>query len=441
MNGNGRTIVLGILLLILFVFAGLNRLAQAQTSDTHLTAGSGSAAAAQPFDVKAAVDAYLASVPAAQRARSDAYFEGGYWLLLWNFLWGTAVFIFLLQARVSARIRDFAEGLTRSKSLQVVLYSIAFLLITTVLSFPLTVYQGFIREHQYGLATQTFGPWFAEQIKGLVIGLIALPIALIILYAVFRRAARTWWIWGTIVAVCLTMIGSFIAPLYVEPVFNTYKPLEDPAIRDPILSMARANQIPVKQVLVVDASRQTTRISANVAGFFGTMRIALNDNLLKQCSLPEIRTVMAHEMGHYVLNHQMKLVIAQGILYLFAFSLTARLFDAATERWGDRWGILGIGDPAGLPLLALILGAIFFLLTPLTNTVSRVTEREADIFGLNTAREPDAMARVALKLGTYRKLSPTPLEEAIFFDHPSGKSRIRMAMDWKGERLPCGEIK
>ena len=88
---------------------------------------------------------------------------------------------------------------------------------------------------------------------------------------------------------------------------NKYQPLRDPAVRDPILQMARANQIPVNQVYEVDASRQTNRVSANVSGFWGTTRIALNDNLLKQCTLREIRVVMAHEMGHYVLNHGAKL--------------------------------------------------------------------------------------------------------------------------------------
>ena len=205
--------------------------------------------------------------------------------------------------------------------------------------------------------------------------------------------------------------------------------------------MARANQIPVKQVFVFDASRQTTRISANVAGFFGTMRIALNDNLVKQCTVPEVRAVMAHEMGHYLLNHQVKLVVAQGIVVLVVFGLTARFFNSARRRWEATWRVRGIGDPGGLPLLTLILTTLFFVLTPVINTIGRTTEREADVFGLNTAREPDGMAKIALKLGTYRKLSPGPLEEAIFFDHPSGRSRIRMAMVWKAEQLTCGEIR
>src|SRR5207247_302510 len=231
----------------------------------------------------------------------------------------------------------------------------------------------------------------------------------------------------------------FIAPLFIEPLFNTYNPLTDPQIRDPILAMARANQIPAKQVFEVDASRQTTRVSANVAGFLGTTRIALNDNLLKQCTLPEIREVMAHEMGHYVLNHGAKLITYFGIFILIGFALARTLFETTVKRWGDKWGIRSIDDPAGLPLLVLVLSTFLFVLTPFLNTVVRVTEREADAFGINTAREPDGMAKVALKLGAYRKLDPTPLEEFIFFDHPSGRARIRTAMAWKAAELPSGE--
>src|SRR5262249_42296317 len=148
-----------------------------------------------------------------------------------------------------------------------------------------------------------------------------------------------------------SFIGNFIAPVYVEPLFNTYKPLPDAKIRDPILAMAQANQIPVKQVFEVDASRKTTRVRANVSGLLGTTRIALNDNLLKQCTLPEIRAVMAHEMGHYVLNHGAKLTIYFGVVALFGFAIAKGVFDWAMKRWGDCWQVRGIADPAGLPLL------------------------------------------------------------------------------------------
>ena len=391
------------------------------------------------FDPATATQEWLDTVPSDQRAKSDAYFQGGYWLILWNSLLAAAISIFLLSSRISARLRDFAERRSRFKAIQVSLFAIPYFVLVYVLSFPLNLYENFYREHQYEFATQSFPPWFWEQLIALGVALLIGSILLIALYAVFRRAPRTWWIWGTVVTIVFLSMIAFISPVYIEPLFNTYKPLTDPQIRDPILAMARANEIPVKQVFEVDASRQTTRVSANVAGFLGTTRIALNDNLLKQCTLPEIREVMAHEMGHYVLNHGAKLLTYFGIFILIGFALTRNLFDAAVRRWGVKWGVRSIADPAGLPLLVLILSTFVFVLTPFLNTVVRVTEREADAFGINTSREPDGMAKVALKLGAYRKLDPAPLEEFIFFDHPSGRARIRMAMDWKAANLLAGE--
>ena len=428
-----------VLVIVCFAFAFI----AASAKETSIAAASPETRQhVQALDPAAATQAWLASVPRSEREKSDAYFEGGYWLILWNFLMAATISIFLLASRISAWLRDFAERVctgSRWLSLQVILYAIPYFFIAVTLSFPLHLYENFFREHHYGFATQSFLPWFRDQLTGLGVAIVAGTILLVVLYAVFRRVPRTWWIWGTAVAVLFAFGAVFIAPVFIEPLFNTYKPLTSPEVRDPILAMARANQIPVKQVFEVDASRQTTRVSANVAGVLGTTRIALNDNLLKQCTLPEIREVIAQEMGHYVLNHGAKLLTYFGIFVLIGLALTRALFDVAVTRWGAKWSVRGIADPAGLPLLVLIFSTLVFIATPFINTVVRVTEREADAFGINTSREPDGMAKVALKLGAYRKLDPTPLEEFIFFDHPSGRARIRMAMDWKAANLPAGE--
>ena len=390
-------------------------------------------------DPEAATRAWLDTMPANEKARSDAYFEGSYWLILWNFLVTVAIALLLLTTRLSARIRDLAATLTSFRPVQASIYAIGFAIIIWALNLPLNCYEGFVREHQYGMSNQTFGAWFGESLKALTVGLIILPIVFAVLYSIFRVAERTWWIWGTIAGIVLTTVLTIAAPVFIEPIFNKYTPLTDPKIRDPILALARANEIPVQQVFVVDQSRQTKRVSANVAGLAGTTRIALNDNLLNQCTLPEIREVMAHEMGHYVLNHGAKITISLAIFIFIGFALAAATFNRVIRRRGPSWGMTGIADPAGFPLLMLIFATYGFLLTPIANTMSRTIEGEADIFGLNAAREPDASAMVALKLGKYRKMEPTPLEEFIFFDHPSGRSRIRMAMDWKAAQLPCEE--
>ena len=387
------------------------------------------------FDVKAATDAYLAKVPADKRARSDAYFEGGYWLILWDFLLGAGILLILLETGLSARMRDFAEHLTRRKPMQTVFYFIQFLLLISVLGFPMTVYEGYFREHQYGLATQSFGPWFSEQLVGLAVSLVLGSILVTLLAGVVRRLGRTWWVWGAAVSVFFAAITIVIAPVFIAPLFNKYTKLEDAKIRDPILSLARANGVPATEVYQTDTSRQSTRATAFVFGFLGTERIVLGDNLLK-ASPEEIQSTMGHEMGHYVLNHVYKGLLFLGVVLVAAFALLNRSLEWSLARWGERWGVRGITDIAVLPLAFLILTIFGFLYTPIGNSYTRAEEYEADIFGLNAAQQPDGEAEIDLKLGDYRKLDPGPLEEILFFDHPSGRTRITAAMRWKKEHLP-----
>jgi len=394
-----------------------------------------SAGEPEPFDVEAATRAYLAKQSPEEKERSDSYFEGGYWLRLWGFLYGLGVAWLLLGTRWSAKMRDLGRRVTRFRAVHTALYAVQYILATTVLGFPLALYQGYFREHQYGLATQGFGGWMRDQGVGLGVELVLMPILLVALYAVFRRAPRTWWLWGAVVGLVFLVLVILIAPVYIAPLFNDYKALEDPEVVEPILQMARANGVAVDNVYQFDASRQSKRISANVSGFLGTLRISLNDNLLERCTLPEVKAVMAHEIGHYVLNHIYESIVFFAVVLTLAFAFVRLGFEAARARWGEWWGIEGISDVAGLPLLGAVFSIFFLLATPVMNTYIRVNEAEADIFGLNAAREPDAFAETALKLGEYRKLDPGPFEEWFFFDHPSGRSRIEMAMRWKAEHL------
>jgi STE24 endopeptidase len=395
-------------------------------------------AAAQPsshFDPQAATDAYLALIPPASKARSDAYFEGGYWLILWDFLYSAGIALLLLNLRWSAAMRNLAERLTRFLSLQTAIYWAEYILLVSLLGFPLAVYSGFIRERQYGLATQTFGPWMFDQMKGLLLSVILGGIVVTLLFGVVRRLPRTWWIWGAVVAFAFVAFFALIAPVFIVPLFNKVTPLRDPAVTGPILRLARANGIPVNDIYEVDASRQSTRMSANVSGFANTLRITLNDNLLRRGSPEEIQAVMAHEMGHYVLNHVYKGIVFFAIVIVIWFAGLRWALGRALVRWGGRWEIRGIGDPAVLPLVLLVSSIFFFVITPVMNTMTRTQEYEADMYGLNAARQPDGFAQAAIHLGEYRKMSPGPVEEAIFYDHPSGRTRIMAAMRWKGENL------
>jgi STE24 endopeptidase len=394
--------------------------------------------AAQPssqFNVEAATDAYLAEIPAGARAKSDDYFEGGYWLILWDFLYGAVIYLLLLHFRWSAMMRNLAERITRFKPLQTLIYWVEFLIVTTILGAPLAIYEGYFRERQYGLATQTFGPWMGEQLEMLLVNMVIGGIAMMVLFGVVRRVPRTWWIWGAIVSMCFLVFLVMIGPVFVFPIFNKFTVLDDPRVTKPILSLAHANGIAADKVYEMDASRQTTRMSANVSGFGSTMRITLNDNLLRRGSPEEIQSVMGHEMGHYVLHHVGKDLLYFSVVIFIFFALLRWSLESTVARWRERCQIRGIGDTAVLPLV-LLLGSVFaFVYTPFINTHIRTNEYEADMYGLNASRQPDGFARAAIHLGEYRKMSPSPAEEWIFFDHPSGRNRIKAAMRWKAENL------
>ena len=292
----------------------------------------------QPFDVHSAVEFYLAKMPPAQRARSNAYFEGGYWLLLWDFLSTVFVMWLMLRFRWSARMRDLAERITRSRILQRAIYWIQFTVLTAALTFPMTLYEGYFREHKYDLLNQTFGPWMRDQLVALGVSVVLGAVLVIPLFALVRRLGKSWWVWGAVLTIVFFAFVSLIAPVYISPLFNKYKTLEDPKIKDPILSMARANGIPATNVYEFDASEQSNRVSANVSGFASTLRISLNDNLLKRCTLPEIETTMGHEMGHYVLNHAYKGLVMIGVIIVIGFAFLNWGVNFSLARWGEAMG-------------------------------------------------------------------------------------------------------
>jgi STE24 endopeptidase len=396
-------------------------------------------AAAAPFDPVAATQGYLDTVPAERRALSDAYYEGGYWLQSADFLLGVTINLALLALGLSRRMREAAERMIGPRALQDGAYWAMYLTLVTLASFPLTFYARFVREHEYGLSNQAFGDWLGEQGKILAVGLIVGAIAVAAIYAVMRRLPRSWALWGAVTFVSLQACMLLLYPVFVAPLFNEYKRLDDPVVAGPILRMARAQGVPVEDVWVVDESRQSSRISANVSGLGATLRISLNDNLLNRSSMAEIEAVMGHEIGHYVLNHIYKSILFLGLVTVIGFAVLKWALQRALARRGAAWGVRDGGDVAGLPLVMTILSIYFFLMTPVSNSHIRAHEAEADLFGVNASGQPDGEALVDLKLGEYRKLDPGPLEEILFFEHPGGRNRILMAMRWKAEHLQESE--
>ena len=392
------------------------------------------------FDADAATAAYMGSMSQQAVERSNAYFEGGNWLILWDVVVSVLCYWLLLRTRFSVRMRDWAERITRFRWLQTALYSVQYLLVSTLILLPWTAYEGYFREHQYGMSNQDIWAWLGDQLKGLLILLILGTLALVAIYAVILKTGKTWWVWGTGVALIFLLVSAIITPNYLEPVFNKFYPLADGPLKQQILSLARANQVPATQVYEFDASKQTTKMSAHVSGMLGSARISMNDNLMDRASPEEIKAVLGHEMGHYVLNHEYKGFVFLAVIALFGFAFVAWSFDRVAARNASRWGVRGVADVAGLPLLFALFTVYMLVLTPVLNTITRTMEIEADAFGLNAARQPDGFAQAALHLSEYRKMQPGQFEEYAFFDHPSGWNRIHSAMIWKAENVGAPDI-
>jgi STE24 endopeptidase len=186
---------------------------------------------------------------------------------------------------------------------------------------------------------------------------------------------------------------------------------------------------------VFDQSKQTKRVSANVSGLGPTIRISLNDNLLNRTTLPETASVMGHELGHYVLRHMWIVIPVFSIIFGIAFWFASLVVPKIIRRWGHGWGLTGPTDLASIPVYTMAMSVAMLFMTPMVNSLTRINESAADAFGLDAAREPDGFAKSALMLSEYRKIEPSAIEELLFYDHPSGATRIRMAMAWKAKHL------
>jgi len=413
--------------------AGLKRIAMAAVAVPCLWPGLAHAAA---FDVDHATQLWLGTLSGPARARSDAYFEGGVWLSLWGTLVSVAICWLLLRLRILPKVRDGMQRRGWRPWLGILACALVFIAADTVLSLPRTIYAGFWREQQYGLMNQSLGEWLGDQAIGFVISALFGSVLLLVIYAVIRKFPQRWWLIGTGVVAATLTFATLVTPIFLVPLFNTSTELPDGPVRARIVAMAKARQVPAEHIYLIDTSRQSDRISANVSGFGPTVRISLNDNLYRKASLAETAAVMGHEIGHYALGHIWKRIVLFTLLFGVLLWLTAQIAPPLIRLGGQRRGVRGLGDPASLPVLVAVLSVLLLLATPAINSITRVQESEADAFGLDVAREPDGFAGAAMKLASYRKIAPGPFEEMLFFDHPSGRTRVRMAMQWKKDHVP-----
>lgn len=393
-------------------------------------------ALAAGFDPDHAAQAYFALLDPAARARSDAYFDGRLWIDAGSALISVAIALVVLRSGVLVRCRDALRR--QGWRPWVVMLAVAglFIVCTTLLALPWTIYTDFWRERAYGLLNQSFGGWLGEEAIGFALTLVAGSVLAVAINAVMRAAPRGWWLAGTAIIGLFVFVFALLVPVFVAPLFNTYAPLPQGALRTRIEAMAATEHIPADQLLVYDASRQSSRISAHVAGFGPTVQIALTDTLVRGVSVNDAAAVVGHEMGHYVLHHVWESVVEITLLAAFELWLIARIGPWLIGSGLVGRGLRGLDDPAALPVLVGLYTLLSLLLLPVSNTLTRIQESAADAFGLELAREPDGFAHTAMVLASYRKIAPPAWEEVLFYDHPSGRTRVLMAMRWKRDHVP-----
>jgi STE24 endopeptidase len=374
--------------------------------------------------------AVCAAAPGAETARSGEdlareYSRGNYALYFAGEAGSFALLGAVVASGLSVKFREWAQRAARGPNRIAFLTAAILTVFLSVASLPLHIYSSYFREKRFGFARQTVLQWLGDWAKGLGIEIVLGGILITILYAVTRKFPRRFWLIAAAVAILYMVATVAIAPVFLAPLFNKFSPLPDSALRSRLLEVAHSQGIDASDVFEVDASRQSAHTNAYVAGLLGTERIVLYDTLLKTHTPREVVAVLGHEMGHYVLHHLWKGLALASLGILAACWLVRSLFPRLTS--------LKISDPAGLPLALLIVSAFSFLSTPIGDGFSRKLEHEADAFGLQAVRDPDAMETALRKFNTVdlSEYDPPSFIELWYYTHPSLRHRIEFCEEWK----------
>ncbi len=420
--GSSRSIVL--LALPLALAIGFGSVVMGQAADslaTTRTAVSPTSAAVEPVPVPEPSN------------KAMQYYRSGNVLWIVNQLWGLAVPALVLFTGLSARLRDASRAMGRKWFFVILVYFILYNLLNYVLDLPLAYYAGFVRQHAYGLSRQSLGKWFSDSLKGLVVGTIAGCLFLWVPYLLLRVSPRRWWLYTSLAVMPLMFLAVMVVPIWVAPWFNKFAPMQDRALEARILALAERAGIEGGRVFEVEKSADTKTVNAYVTGVWNTKRIVLWDTLLKKLAPEEVLAVMAHEMGHYVLNHVVIGIWLGCVGVLISLYAVYRLAGLMIRRFQGRFGFAELSDVASFPLILLLVQVVSLAIEPAGLAFSRHIEREADRFGLELTRDNHAAATSFVKLQHENLSNPRPGPLFIFWraSHPPLGERIEFANTYR----------
>jgi Zn-dependent protease with chaperone function len=369
-----------------------------------------------------------------------------------NLLWGVGtalsllIPLLLLYSGLSSWLRSLAFRGGRSWLPSLMLYALLFTLVTAVLSLPIAYYEGFLRQHAYGLSNQSLAKWAGDWVKELLVSGLGLALVLWLPYLLLRRSPRRWWLYAGLATGPLAALLLIVAPVWIDPLFNDFGPMRDKALERRILQLADRAGIPGSRVYEVRKSVDTKTINAYVTGFGSTKRIVLWDTLLDKLTPDQVAFVAGHEMGHFVLGHARALIPVIVLLSTFSLYAVHRFAGRMIARFGQRFGFDRLSDPASLPLLVLLATLVSLAATPLVFALTRHQEHEADRFGLELTRDNRAAATTFVRLQQENLAVPRPGTWYVLWrsSHPPLGERVDFANQYRpwatGRPLRYGEL-
>ena len=378
------------------------------------------------FDVEAATAAYIDGLGEEALAQAAAYTTGNQWLMLWGLLISAMVTLIIIRTGWLTKTDDKLSK--RGFIIRVFSISAVYLVVSEVLEMPWSVFAGWWRETEYGRTSQPLMDFLSQGLLALAISALLFSFFMVAIYAFIQKAKKLWWLWGgTFSGVCVAVL-MVVGPTYIAPLFNDYQPVPPGEVRDAVEAMAINAGIPTDRIFMYDGSRQSNNFTANVAGIGGAARIAISDVALDEATLDEVKAVTGHEIGHYKLGHVWDGVFLTIVIVMASFFIADKAFNAVARLFGAREDI---GDPTTVPVLLFLVGVIGIFTQPISNTLSRMNETEADHYSYEMVDLPDGMASALVKTAEYRNPRPGKLEEWLFYTHPSVEQRVRAAMEWK----------
>jgi Zn-dependent protease with chaperone function len=334
----------------------------------------------------------------------------------------------LLKTNAAGKMKALAQRVTNKPFVVAMLVIGMFICALAVLFFPLAYYSGFHVPHQFDLTEQSLGSWMGDMLKGMAVNLaIMMPVGALALLAM--RRVRRWWLALWLGSIPLIVLSIVIQPVVLDPLFNKFEPLQNPALRQKLLDLASRAGIEGGRVYQVNKSKQTKTMNAYVNGIGPTARIVMWDTLLAKMTDDEVLAVMGHEMGHYVLKHIWKGLAFALVVSLIVFIIGQRIIDRGVKRHGYE----SAGDPAAIPLAALVFFILGFVTTPIDAAASRYQEHEADVFSLELTHLNEPMATAFRKLAEDSKTDPSPHPVIKYwrYSHPPIAERIPFALNYK----------